>query len=273
MVDNLIYDVGMHNGDDTVYYLRKGYKVVSIEADPTLVEKAKQKFSNFIRDGQLIILNCGITKETGFADFFINEVNAVWNSFDETITSRDHLPYHKIQVPCFRFRDILQQYGVPYYLKIDIEGNDYLCVADLDLQDLPTYVSVEATSIDLLTQLYTIGYTKFKCIDQHTLLPMVLPTLSDKLIYNMLNTSFLPVRLLRRIGFRQLLSQFLTDLSPRHNFESFPQGSSGAFGHYLEGEWQTYEEIKKAWLKADRILNGVNRKYQYGLWCDFHACK
>ncbi len=32
----LIYDVGMHNGADTDYYLKKGAKVVSIEADPQL---------------------------------------------------------------------------------------------------------------------------------------------------------------------------------------------------------------------------------------------
>jgi len=32
--DNLVYDVGMHTGQDTAYYLFKGYDVVAIEANP-----------------------------------------------------------------------------------------------------------------------------------------------------------------------------------------------------------------------------------------------
>jgi hypothetical protein len=30
----LIYDVGMNNGDDTAYYLRRGFRVVAIEPNP-----------------------------------------------------------------------------------------------------------------------------------------------------------------------------------------------------------------------------------------------
>jgi putative ABC transport system substrate-binding protein len=32
----LIYDVGMNNGDDTAYYLRRGFRVLAIEANPDL---------------------------------------------------------------------------------------------------------------------------------------------------------------------------------------------------------------------------------------------
>jgi hypothetical protein len=30
---SLVYDVGMFNGDDTAYYLKKGFRVVGIEAN------------------------------------------------------------------------------------------------------------------------------------------------------------------------------------------------------------------------------------------------
>jgi hypothetical protein len=36
MDGNLIYDFGMHDGADTDYYLRKGFRVVAVEADPLL---------------------------------------------------------------------------------------------------------------------------------------------------------------------------------------------------------------------------------------------
>ena len=35
---DLIYDVGMHKGEDTEFYLSKGFKVVGFEADPDLTQ-------------------------------------------------------------------------------------------------------------------------------------------------------------------------------------------------------------------------------------------
>ena len=39
MNNNLIFDFGFHNGDDSDFYLRKGYNIVAIEANPELVNK------------------------------------------------------------------------------------------------------------------------------------------------------------------------------------------------------------------------------------------
>ena len=36
---DLIYDVGMHNGDDTAYYLHKGFRVIAIDANPAMVTR------------------------------------------------------------------------------------------------------------------------------------------------------------------------------------------------------------------------------------------
>jgi hypothetical protein len=38
---NLIYDVGMHTGQDTEFYLAKGFNVIAIEANPLLMQKAQ----------------------------------------------------------------------------------------------------------------------------------------------------------------------------------------------------------------------------------------
>lgn len=40
MNNSLIIDVGMHTGRDTEFYLKKGFNVVAIEANPELVKKA-----------------------------------------------------------------------------------------------------------------------------------------------------------------------------------------------------------------------------------------
>jgi hypothetical protein len=55
-IDDLVYDVGMNNGDDTAYYLSLGFRVVAIDANPELVEQAKSRFANEIASQRLIIL-------------------------------------------------------------------------------------------------------------------------------------------------------------------------------------------------------------------------
>jgi hypothetical protein len=61
----LIYDVGMNNGDDTAYYLRRGFSVVAIEPNPALVASASERFRREIKVGRLTILNVGVAAENG----------------------------------------------------------------------------------------------------------------------------------------------------------------------------------------------------------------
>ena len=37
-MENLIYDVGAHLGEDSQHYLAKGFKVVAVEANPDLAQ-------------------------------------------------------------------------------------------------------------------------------------------------------------------------------------------------------------------------------------------
>ena len=83
----LIYDVGLHNGDDTAGYLSKGYTVIAIEADPVQAEKAKERFRDYISKDLLKILNIGVASEEGEFNFYINEKQPEWNSFDLSIAA------------------------------------------------------------------------------------------------------------------------------------------------------------------------------------------
>jgi hypothetical protein len=60
----------------------------------------------------------------------------------------------------------LEKYGVPFYLKVDIEGSEALVIRDLSRDDLPQYVSIEMWGIDSICQLYALGYRKFKVVNQ-----------------------------------------------------------------------------------------------------------
>lgn len=46
--NGVIYDFGMHNGDDVEYYLKKGRKIVGVEANPSLVALCADRFRSEI---------------------------------------------------------------------------------------------------------------------------------------------------------------------------------------------------------------------------------
>ena len=76
-----------------------------------------------------------------------------------------------IQVKCITFQTILRKHDVPYYLKIDIESADILCLnALMEFNDKPKYISIEAGSFEEtfaeLSLLWNLGYREFKIVNQ-----------------------------------------------------------------------------------------------------------
>jgi FkbM family methyltransferase len=73
MEQDLIIDLGAHNGDDTGYYLQKGFRVVSVEANPILAEQIAGRFPHAVRAGRLTVLNIGIVERAGTLPFWVSE--------------------------------------------------------------------------------------------------------------------------------------------------------------------------------------------------------
>jgi FkbM family methyltransferase len=96
--ETLIYDVGMNNGQDSAFYMHKGYRVVAIEANPVLCERARQEFSNKIQSGQLTILNVAISEIEGELDFYVNLDNDHWSSLDPDWGTRDNTRFETIKI-------------------------------------------------------------------------------------------------------------------------------------------------------------------------------
>ena len=280
MTSDLIFDVGMNNGDDTAYYLFKGFRVVAIEADPTLVERARERFAEPISQGRLELVNVAIGPREETAPFWICESKSEWNSFDRRIASRDGLACHAIEVRCRRFRGLLEQYGVPYYLKIDIEGHDGYCVADLDPRDLPRYLSLEMASVDSLWALRDLGYKSYKLITQNDHSQLSVDPFSLKAL---VKRQLLPYpalyrfsRALARVVGRRPL-RFASVRTNHHGPETtngrpwkFSLGSSGPFGEETSGRWRTVEDTAYTWItyQLGRTSYGPPG---LSIWHDVHA--
>jgi FkbM family methyltransferase len=272
--EDLIYDVGFHNGDDTAYYLHRGFNVLAIEANPLLAAQGQRRFESEIASRRLTILNVGIVKSEGMFSFWVNEENDTWSSSDQALGGRHGTRCHEVKVRGVQFASVLGEYGVPYYLKVDIEGSDALCIRALDRDALPKYVSCELTHDEgVLNGLYTAGYRRFKVLNQTTYTGSV-PVFRRDLGARLLRKAYgnlSPVRSLVHRLPQSLRPEKIAfdDFSLRFPYK-FNEGCSGPFGEETYGAWYSFEEIT-------RRIARIRRKYQEAnvsqerCWYDLHA--
>lgn len=211
----IIFDVGAHKGEDTEFYLKKGFKVVAIEANPILAQNLREKFSEELAKGTLILIESAVADHDGEIEFFLNELS-VWGTTHKSWVERNEKMGKRstsIRVPAVKFTRVIEEYGVPHYLKIDIEGSDMLCVhAFAQTESRPNFISIESSKTswrDLLTEFDTfwkMGYRRFKIINQKWVPGQVEPNPPREGVFS------------------------------NH---SFPHDSSGLFGDDLPGPWLT----------------------------------
>jgi FkbM family methyltransferase len=239
--DLIIYDVGMNTGQDTEYYLKKGFRVVAIEANPLLCEEAQVRFASHIESGRLKILNVGIAKENGWLDFFVNQKNSEWSSFHRNIAGRAGDDLAKIHIEVATMEQIISEEGIPYYLKIDIEGNDMCALkSTLQVNGRIPYISVENGST-MLPMLHVGGYSHFKYIQQNDI---------------------------------DQQTQTNPPLEGEPAVHTFEFGASGKFGEETDGEWMNYEEacivVGRTWNIETGAKNSEWDDATDG-WFDLHA--
>ena len=246
---DLVYDIGMHKGEDTDYYLKKGFRVIGFEADPDLIKYCKNRFLEEIERGRLIIVEGAIVEqqldETAgrTVKFYRNLENSVWGTINDTWARRnERLGTHNqiVEVKAIDFTECLEKYGIPYYMKIDIEGSSTICLKSLLGFELkPSYISVESEKViferlrEELSLLARLGYDKLKAVQQENVNYQVEPASSGEGAY---------------VG------------------HAFQQGSSGLFGKDLPGIWKSKGQILREYkiiftlyrlFGDDSLLNGL----------------
>jgi FkbM family methyltransferase len=273
MNKNLIIDVGMHRAEDTDYYLKKGYNVIAIDADPQLINLASIKYKNYIDTQHLKLLNFAISdKDDEKVNFNLGDKSA-WNSLNPNITNRENQLNNSVSVKTKKLSTILQNYGVPYYCKIDIEGYDNVALATLkDLKEIPNYISVETECIGknekisetealaTLNTLHSLGYKYFKLVEQ-----VSLTVLSEDVFYNG-----------TKMFFYKFFSKYNLPVGNRRKLYKklnykFANGATGPFGDDLEGTWMNYDQATNILLKQRKDYFNMKGSVNYGFWCDWHA--
>ena len=233
----LIMDIGMNNGRDSLFYLQKGFRVVAVEANPALVEKARFQLARFIDSGQLIIEELGLANTAGELAFYQNLDNDHWSSFHKDWGTRERTRYREIVVSCVPPQTLFERHGVPYYLKIDIEGHDIDVVQALhEFPDRPRYLSIEEHEAFYFAELWSLGYRHFKLVNQRELSEVKCPYPANEGHY--------------------------VDAA-------FDGTTSGPFGEETPGGWKTFEQVMHQYLTEVRSpLHGF---LAGDAWFDIHA--
>lgn len=165
---NLIFDIGAHTGEDTDFYLGKGFRVVAVEANPKLAERLRSRFAGPIRDGALEIVEKAILPQVqDSVSFFINESHDDWSSVHHDVATKGSMAVTEVKVEVTTLLQLCTDYGLPYYLKVDIELGDLAVAESLPtLPELPPYSSFEFHEDRMLDLLHDVGYTEFQIVNQ-----------------------------------------------------------------------------------------------------------
>jgi hypothetical protein len=121
--------------------------------------------------------------------------------------------YEKVLLPSRNILSIIYEYGIPYYIKIDIEHYDAAILKTLFQNDIrPPFISAESHSVEIFSLLVSLGdYKAFKLVDGHTV--------SEK------------------------YKNYPIGSNGKKELYSFPYHSAGPFGEDVLGEWMTADNF------------------------------
>ena len=171
-----VYDFGMANGGDVKYYLRKGFNVIGVEANPVSCANVEAALGSEIGSGRLKVVNKAIGEEAGALPFFVcDEMTTLSTASPKLVkewTERGH-EFREIEVEFCRANEVFAQDTNPYFVKIDIEGFDLICLRQILTNGIaPEYVSLEvdfANFEEAIALCEEHGFSEFQIIDQSTI--------------------------------------------------------------------------------------------------------
>ncbi|MFX1363492.1 MAG: FkbM family methyltransferase [Promethearchaeota archaeon] len=244
MNNEIIFDLGFHNGDDTNFYLKKGFKVVALEANQELVKRGLERFYDYIDEKRLILINKAISDKIGMINFYIHPKKSDWSSCDQKMAESDGTKSKVISVESVSLIDLCKEFGTPRYIKVDVEGCEIMVAKQLfSLNVKPQFISFETSKTNyagIFSWLYVSGYKRFQLVNQ-------LIHLNRKPEDNQNQTEG------KKLEFQ------------------FSKYSSGFFGNDLpKDKWLRYDEALTRYIKYKELKYLDNQELALG-WLDVHA--
>jgi FkbM family methyltransferase len=162
----MYFDIGSNIGDWTLANINQCNKIISIEASPITF---KQLVNNCKND-KIICLNYAVCNNNGNDITFyqancnvLSTINKDWLTKD---TSRFYNEaYTEIICKTITIDKLIEQYGLPDLIKIDVEGGEYECITSLsqkvELLCFEWASEVNDISFKCIDYLFNLGFTQF----------------------------------------------------------------------------------------------------------------
>lgn len=228
---DLIFDIGMSEGNDTEFYLAKGFRVIGLEPDVKAYYALCERFETEISEQRLIIHNLAAGANHGdIVEFFHHEKHQGLSGLSHARAefAQGYRSYHVMTID---WAALTAKHGVPHYAKIDIEGQEAAFLQGAAGKfPLPSYISVECYQFAPVEALHALGYRRFKLVNQNPPGGFTLPP-------------------------RQQEGRQITWPHFSH--------ASGPFGADLPGAWLDFESFQSAWRAAQPETSRT--------WFDCHA--
>ena len=162
---DMVFDVGANRGAIAQDFLRVGARVVCIEPQPQLAAALRQ---HFINNKQVTVVEKGVGAIRGRSIMNISSEYDILSTFAEhwkVGRFKNTLWDQQVEVPITTLDDLISEFGVPRYCKIDVEGFEREVIKGLSSKI--GLVSFEFTfefiehSMEVIEMLIRLGYRQF----------------------------------------------------------------------------------------------------------------
>lgn len=165
---DLIFDIGANHGTKADIFLRLGARVVAVDPDLTNQNVLRQRFLQYrLRTRPVVIVGKAVSDREAMQTMWIDAPGSAKNTLShkwvETLRDDDVRFGHKLdfaqhrQVETVTLEQLMDTYGTPFFVKIDVEGSEVNVLRGLQ-RPVP-YLSFEVN----LPQFKPEG---FECIEQ-----------------------------------------------------------------------------------------------------------
>ena len=120
----MLFDIGANRGDATLAGLKKGHKVIALDAAPRIF---KELVANFIYNPNVIPLKFAVGETDGDTIEFYECVEDGLSSMNKDWLTDESFPYagkafRTVRATTITLDTLIKEYGLPELIKIDVEG-------------------------------------------------------------------------------------------------------------------------------------------------------
>ena len=153
-----VFDIGANVGDKSVVFSEHADSVLCVEADPMIARGLK---SRFIFRKRVTVRNVAVGAAVGTATLFRKNhsgFSTLSEKWSQAVLAQGVVDNGRVDVPVTTLDLLMDEHGIPDYLKIAIEGHELPAVRGLNRPvravsfeaNLPTFYEETVTILDML---------------------------------------------------------------------------------------------------------------------------